>query len=513
MKLNLLLAALLLTSCFSAVKAQKLLGISNGNFAGTNALYMNPAFIVDSRLGFNLNLGTLDIYASNNYLRYNSPNSIFKTLKNEEEFTADYLEEKLNGKPKLITTSLDLRGPSIMFTMSPRHSFAITTRVKGAVQMNNVSESSARLIKTGGDEDDLLNQINDDNKFSLNGNVNAELGFSYGRVLYDAGTRVLKSGITLKRVTGIYSSYFINEGSRFQVSDRTDANGTYQQIQVDNINARYGYLNEDLLEDIESSDVVNWLTKGDAPGKGWGLDLGLSYEYRPDIESYKYTVNSMQYLDHRKSKYKYRVGVALMDVGGVKYKSQYARSLDIAKQNVILDSRDFEEAEDTDEYSQIFNEAFGIRESDIKREFRSGLPTALNISFDYKLKGRLYVNTTLIQSLRKKEAVAMRQFSMLAVTPRLEMKALELAFPISLQNNYSVFAVGAMAKLGPFFIGSDNISGALNIGKPYGANVYAGVSLLSLHREKRKEEKIKKVKKVKNSTPVTPSTTPPAGNQ
>ncbi|WP_155801034.1 hypothetical protein [Pontibacter sp. BAB1700] len=54
--------------------------------------------------------------------------------------------------------------------------------------------------------------------------------------------------------------------------------------------------------------------------------------------------------------------------------------------------------------------------------------------------------------------------------------------------------MGAMVRFMNFYIGSDNIGGAFNLGKPYGANAYVGVSLLPLLNRNPKEKKV--------STPV-----------
>ncbi|GEO06600.1 hypothetical protein AAE02nite_42640 [Adhaeribacter aerolatus] len=520
MKKNLLLTTFVAMAVCGQLKAQQLLGVANSNFAGINGLPMNPASIVDSRLGFQLNLVAFDVNLSNNYMRYNAPNSIIKMLRNDGEFDDTYLEENFNGKPKMFTTSMDFRGPSFMVTLSPKHSLAFTTPVRGAFQGNNISENLAKLIDTK-ETDDLLNKVNDGNEFSLNGNLNQEYGLAYGRELYNTGKHVLKGGLNVKRVTGIYSSYLVNEDLRFKLTERTDANAEpYNVLEIENINTRYGYVTNDdfSIEEITNTDdpvelarnMGKWLTNGGALGKGWGMDLGFTYEYRPQIDNYKYTIDSVQYLNHRKNKYKYRLGISLMDVGGVRYKSPDVHSLDISRQRVEIDFRDFEDLEKPEDATEVLNESFGIQPSDIRNSFRTGLPTTLNINLDTRITSRLYVSTTWIQSLRGKTAVAMRQNSLLALTPRLEYKMLELAMPISLHNNYSVFGVGAMVKLGSFFIGSDNIGGALNVGKPYGANVYMGVSLLALKREIKKAPKAKKVK-TQPSTPVVvpaPATTP-----
>ncbi len=65
---------------------------------------------------------------------------------------------------------------------------------------------------------------------------------------------------------------------------------------------------------------------------------------------------------------------------------------------------------------------------------------------------------------------------MLAVTPRVEMRGFELAFPVSLINNYQTLGLGSSIKLGLLFIGSDNLAAALGIGKAYGADVYMGLA-------------------------------------
>jgi outer membrane protein OmpA-like peptidoglycan-associated protein len=69
------------------------------------------------------------------------------------------------------------------------------------------------------------------------------------------------------------------------------------------------------------------------------------------------------------------------------------------------------------------------------------------------------------------------------------MKWLELSFPLSLMNNYGDFAFGTMLKLGPVFVGSDNIGGFVNSGKPFGTNVYAGMALPIFKGKKKDKDK------------------------
>lgn len=275
-----------------------------------------------------------------------------------------------------------------------------------------------------------------------------------------------------------------------QIND-ADPESSEVVVKIDQVDFQYGYLTDDLLENVDGASMVGWLFKGVAPGQGWGADLGLSYEYRPNQEQYQYTANGQVYTDRQKEKYKFRFSFALMDLGKIRYDNPaYVKSFDLKRTNKEIHLRDFEEAENTEDYTRILNESLDITPAESKSSFQSGLPTAVNLNFDYHLASRFYVNATWVQSLQNKFAITMHQPSLVAVTPRLDTKGLTIALPLSVYNNYSVFAVGGMVKVGPYFIGSDNIGGAFNLGKPYGANVYTGFSF-SLGQAKKKEKKVK----------------------
>lgn len=421
-------------------------------------------------------------------------------IKDDEAFTEDNLEAVPGNNPKLFSTTLDFRGPSVMFTMGSKNSIALSSRVRGALQVSNISGNLAELLRTAGESDDLVNKINKDNQLSLNGNVQAELGLTYAREVFSSGSHYLKAGLTVKKLTGIYSSHFINRNADFRVEEQindADPENSNVVVHVDQIDFQYGYLTDDLLENVDGASMMGWLFKGDAPGQGWGADIGFTYEYRPNQEKYQYTVNGQEHTDRQKEKYKYRFSFALMDLGKIRYDNPaYVKSFSLKRTNKEIHLRDFEEAENTEDYTRILDESLDITPADRKTSFQSGLPTALNLNFDYHLAGRFYVNAALVQNLQHKYAIAMHQPSLVALTPRLDTKGLTIALPLSYYNNYSVFAVGGMVKVGPYFIGSDNIGGAFNLGKPYGANVYTGFSF-SLGQAKKKEKNVK-AEKVKS---------------
>ncbi len=471
----------------SVGRAQHLLGISNSNFAGTNGVYMNPSSIADSRQGFYLNLGALDFNISNNYIKYGAPYSIMKAAREdfdgEYEISDRYLTSSTHGRPKLFSFGGDARLPfSFMLKMSPKHSFALTSRTRLIAQANNVSQQVADVLRFGADEGRFQNVLQTDSRFSFNANLFSEIALTYARTVYEQDHHFLKAGFTVKRLAGLYSSHIINGDMDYEI--RENAQGD-PFIRFQNIDAQYGYSRNDTeIDDDDVTDALRFKT----PGKGWGFDLGATYEYRPDVDDYRYTMDGVERMEN-KNKYKYRIAVALMDIGGIKYSDPtHVKSYDIRRKNIDISVDDFQDT-DADRFDDDVEKAFQVQANERKTSFKSGLPTALHLNFDYKLVNKIYLNTTVIQGLRGRKSIAARYNSLVSVTPRIEMKWFELSVPVSLVDNYQNLALGAMVKLGPLFIGSDNIGGVFNIGKPYGADIYTGLALQIFKGKKKDKDK------------------------
>ena len=133
-------------------QSQHLPGVAMGNYAGTNALFHNPAFVSDSRFSVYGNLIGTQLYASNNHVKYDAPFSSVRLLSNQVSneyrgnngqinFKRSYLEEKLNGNTKYLNAGGDIRLPSIMFGLfEGRMGVGITTRLRILGNFSNVSD-------------------------------------------------------------------------------------------------------------------------------------------------------------------------------------------------------------------------------------------------------------------------------------------------------------------------------------------------------------------------------------
>jgi outer membrane protein OmpA-like peptidoglycan-associated protein len=467
-----------------AARAQHLLGLSNSNYAGVNGIYLNPSSIADSRFGFHLNFFTVDGYFTNSHYQYSGPYSLRKMARNNFEgeygFKDEYITGRDNDRNKLGQFGGDARFfPSFMLKLSPRHSIALTGRTRFIGNVNNISDQLIDNIENG-DKPDYQNKPFNNSTGSLNVNVFAETGLTYARVILDNDQHFLKGGLTVKRLSGLYSAYAHLKALDYSINENADGD---IKLRADNLDLQYGYSRTD-FDDVEENELADALTFK-APGNGWGFDVGLTYEFRPDIDKYRYTMDGKEKLDNRKNKYKYRVGVALMDLGGIKYaQAQHVRTYNIVRRNydIPLDSLD---GLDGGAMDKVFNVQPGERGT----SFKAGLPSALHLNFDYRLANKIYVNAAIIQNLRGKYAVGSRFASVASVTPRIEMKWFELSTPVTLFNNYQQFAVGSMVKLGPLFVGSDNLMAVAGLGKPFGADVYMGLTLPIYKGKKRDKDK------------------------
>jgi hypothetical protein len=472
--------------------AQQWLGISGSNYAGTNSVYNNPANLADSRYKLYVNLVGNDLFFANNYVGWNAPYSLIQLLTNSAAqeyrnskgvivFRNAYYDINKGGEPFNANLINDLRGPSAMFTINDKHSVGLLTRIRTITNLNNFSEPLAEVIRLGTDTLLLKNQPFNLSRTSVNINSYAEIGLSYGRVLKDEDEDFFKVGITVKRVVGIYSSHANIEEANYEiVDDPTGLNVTpnrkKQILEINTLKADYGFTSEGAYKNASVSP--NWLLGNQSAGAGWGVDLGIVYEYRPDNRKYTYRNKGVTKLDPSKNKYEFRIGVSLLDIGGINYSNpNYVRNWRVDVSNIAFNSTDVSMVTGSDDAYERVNNVLGLNDLNSQSNFTTGLPSSFQINMDYHIRDKFYVNSLWVQSLRSSQSLSMKMPSSLSVTPRWEGKWFEMAMPFTLFNNYNSFSFGIAGRMGPLFLGTDNLGSFLNINNPRSTDIYFGLSV------------------------------------
>jgi hypothetical protein len=469
--------------CFLSIQtlsAQYQLGLTTSGFGGTHLVYANPAFLANPRHHVYVNLVSAQLGVTNNYVRY-SGGLDFSNINIDN----DKLIYDNSKKTKFLSTGFDIRLPSVLVAMSPKHSIALTSRARLLVQGRNFNQEFAQIIVEGIDLDKFQNQPFENYSFNAGIYGFSELALSYARVIKDDEKSSLKAGITFKKLNGYAAAYVNVQDFSFQLNTEPDPNLPIEEqtaANIKNISLQYGYVNPSVFGNLTTAQLI---FGGGLPGSGVGFDFGLAYEKK--AENSKYPMD-----------YQYRIGFALMDMGGVRFKGSSAvQAYNITRTNkklVLDDFNDIDTNDDDDDYAEqvqsVINNSLDITPNEKKDNFAFGLPTTMHINFDYRIYKKLYVNAFWIQGLRSQKSTAAYALSVFSVTPRVQMKWLEVALPISLVNNYKNLAVGAMARLGFLYLGTDNLAGALGGGNIYGTDFYFGLNIpvFKRKREGRSDE-------------------------
>ncbi len=461
-----------------AAQAQGWTGLANSNYAGTNALYWNPANIADSRYKVYVSLGGGDVNFYNNYLSLRLPYTPWQLVrgqvpdqyrdgKNNVVFKSEYLQETVNGDTKSGSVSAEVRLPAIMVALGQHKTLALSSRVRGFVQATGVSEPVARLGRYGFGQAQnlgLANQKLTDEGFNLGVNAYHEIALTYAQEFSENQDQYFKGGFTVKYLTGLASAYFQNEGVNYEVykSDSiklTTQGGAYGATD-------YKYYDR---KDFKVSDLYN----KNRLGLGGGFDVGMVYEWRPDWDSYAYTMDSVRVADPTRNKYKLKIGGAITDVGFVQYDNPFVRTGGLRGYTPYawgsLDTTKFHGLPAIDGLAQKVQ---GLNEK--SHTFQSFLPTALHLTADYRIRRNVFLGAAWTQNMLLPTVIGSRVVSSVALTPRLEFKHAEVAMPV-IWNAYHTMQVGAMVRLGPLVLGSDNL-GSLFGGTTFnGYDVYASV--------------------------------------
>ena len=471
------LAALCLLGGLQTAAGQGWTGLAQSNYGGTNALYLNPSALADSRHRFFLNVAGVDMNFYNSYLQLDLPGPAREFIDGTRPFRKEYLNEQLAGRPVFASITGEGRLPSLQLALGPNQGIAFTNRVRAFMQANNVSESLARLGRYGFDQADelgLADRLLTDNRFVVVAGAYHEFAFSYARTLTANQTHFWKAGATAKYLVGLGGGYIQNDGTSYRVYDN-------DSIQVQSSNLSYGFVNPKLYS--QSGFTAGSLYGAQQPGRGFGLDVGVTYEWRPEYEKYQYRMDGKDQTDNSRNKYRLRVGLALTDLGSISYNNeQYVRQAKLATNRTVqLGQLDTVKVKSADDLAPVLEKLIGLESQ--SRRFSSALPTTVRLSADYRLVKHLFAGVLWTQNLLPAATVGQRSINSLALTPRIEFSHIEVATPVLLANNYRKVQVGAMLRLGPLVVGSDNIGGLFGVTTTTGADVYMSVGF-ALHRHK-----------------------------
>jgi hypothetical protein len=427
-------ASLLLTQSY----AQDFQGFRTSKYSGVNGVFFNPANTAGSPYRFDANILSFSTTVANDQ-------ASFKLSTISETFKGDSIKNQLFGKNAGASSgviNLDFHGPSVMFNIGKKNAIALTTRARLFANVTDVDGKLFDKISEDFTNDPSLPYtISSKEKMRISANGWSEFGLSYGRVIKDEVAHHFKAGITVKYLAGAGNAYMNIDNFNGTIDENIIENA-YLQNTTGRIATGFGGIN---FSDFKADDLMNF------ESSGFGADLGVVYEYHPG--------NSKDY--------KLKVGVAVLDLGSIKYEKDMQRSgaYDInitGNKKFKLNELDGVEFDNINNFFASHPNYFTPAGDNSETSYKVSLPTTLQIDADYHVASGFYVNLASQVSMSNNNSKVFnnKTYSSVTFTPRFETKQFGAYIPLN-YNQLSKFNAGASFRFGPLFIGSGSILSAL----------------------------------------------------
>ena len=436
---------------------QEMWGVVNGNYAGINSTWINPASMLHSKLYLDINLATADVFFENNSLYIHKedykPLAFLRSIDNFPKYGKDDtpFDYYRNTARKNFHISALAEGPSASLVRGIE-AFGIRTAMRTILVARSVPYEIIPFAYEGLNYEPQQNINYNDDIASFATLSWFETDLSYARALFRRGPEFMSGGITLKILQAYAGGYLDIENIDYIVNNDSTLN-------LRNVRAEAGFSSADL----PPGKIVN--------GRGFAIDFGVVYEKR--IRGYS-SWRSGPLCRQPYDDYLYRLGLSVIDLGRIRFDGD-------ARKHNYNDVGVFWEHIDTINYhgldaftSMISEQLYGDPDASLtSTRINIQLPTALSAQFDYHYRDNWYVNATAVMPLRLSKAYIYRP-AQLAVTPRYETPYIELSMPVSLYD-FRYPRVGLAARFWFFTLGTDKILGFMNLTDFTGMDLYVSI--------------------------------------
>jgi hypothetical protein len=341
------------------------------------------------------------------------------------------------------------------------HAFALTTSVRSVLSLHNVPYELVNFVYLGLGYQPQHNIRYIDNKpFTISGMAWGEIGFSYAYTFHALGFDQWSAGISVKRLFGFGGMYLHSRQMDYTVlNDST--------FRIYNADADGGIALP--IDYYNNTPNFNPLFKGG----GFGFDVGVTYQRLSRFHQIDYSgsVCGKPYED-----YLFRIGVALIDLGGIRFRNNAVKMR-------IDNKSSYWENVNSINYSNILTmldtisyKFYGDTTSAyIDDKFLLWLPSALSVQFDYHLRKNWYFNASLMYGFPLASGSLARP-AVISLTPRYETRMFEASLPISLYD-WSLPRIGLALRIYGLTIGTENFGGFFSFSDFTGLDLYFSVKL------------------------------------
>lgn len=422
--------------------AQRLTAYQLGNYAGTNGTYLNPSSIADSRLGTHISLATVSLQAGP------QPRLPLATI--------PFVKANLNLRGQaLALKEVDLRGPGVMVQLRGSKAFAITTRYRADLNLTGGYD----LIDWFEGNKSPLTPAN--RSLTLNADAFGEIAFSYAMPVLDWQQHFVKAGGTFKYLRGLQSSNLRADG-------QFGAPAGQLSYALNSAQATYSDL--ETLSSLRVSDVL----LGATPGTGTGFDIGVTYEFRPKADSYRYPTDGKTLSDVTLTKYRLRLGVSLLDIGSIRYRN--ASTWVVQSRAGTLQQTAVQPPKTPVAVRDALARSLGVAPEGTTGELTQKLPQTLSVQADAQLGKGWFFGAAWWKPTGAMVGPAQHRAELVSFGPRYESAGSEFSVSGNYWQPLGKFSVGTHVRVGIVTVGTDNVLGFFQ-DNGLSTHIFAGVTL------------------------------------
>lgn len=432
-----------------SVNAQYL-GIRASNFGGIHNVNYNPA-IADSRYKVDIGLFALNVNVSNNYIGLKGRTFKFNDFDGDVD-----LAENLNGKAKFGYVSSNIQLPlSFLVGFGKDHknnqAFAFSSHINTVTNVDNLEEDLARNLRWGWGQKafdiigDFTNKNHSVKNMGVKGMAWADMGVTYSRVVLEKEKHFLKVGATVKIIKGLGALYaYADEFNyRFDSKDtisvqaniKAGATRNLEYFLPDNEFSASNFFQKDIL----GNNISRWSAAG---------DVAAVYEFRKDLDKYKYNMDCQDLYYNERDKHFIQVGFSVVNIGRLRFnKSDSVRDYNL---NLVKSGETF--TENTLLYDWLNQ---GVKDPNDNGTFKMWLPTTINVWGDINIYKGLGVNVAAQINPLPQKKNNVHHLSTVSITPRYDHKWFGAYLPVAIDQLANV-QWGLGLRLGPLYIASQD---------------------------------------------------------
>lgn len=429
------------------VLGQEQFGLLNSNYAGTDAVTLNPARMAAQWPWLDVNLVGVDLHARNNYVFLGKQYSLIGEIRGGIAGTNGDLVigNELSMRDKKAYVAVEFKGPALAWSLG-RTAIGLNMRSRAAVSAVGVPVSLATFgTETFSYEPQHGVRYTEDD-FRLAAGAWTEFGVSLARIISRSNSTLISAGATGKYLLGHAGGALTVDQLDYMVVDTA-------RIEVYGAQAEYGFV-------VPSTNA----------GRGFGADVGFEVQ-RTESAVDNYVPHSAG-AGCTPAPYIWRFGISVVDIGGINYKNAIGGTLNNATASIPdYDELTVDGAEGLD---SLFSVDFTGWSGDAMMKI--GLPTAIALQYDRRVANNVFVAADLVHPLTGASNMRIRRVATVALVPRYELKRFEAALPIVLQE-YRRPTVGLMLRLNSLIIGTDNLLPFVMRTNVYTVDVYARLKI------------------------------------